>query len=340
MSTQHSHQPAEDSQASKLDDQYFWDFVTFSAGATLFRVPKYKFIEDSDYFHKMYDLDALGQECGRDHPHLHAVELPNVDPEEFQTFLRVLYPRRLIEEQQLGLTQNEWLCVLRLSHQWGFQSLRERALAQINFDALPIILRILVSQACKIPSRFIAGYCDLVMRANAISVEEAEHLGLGAAIRACEIREKRYRRGWNAEDVRGEVERVFGKEIRECSVPLGTVETEAAEDSGVVKEEGEQSATVSSIVAQDKKGKGKEGIVPVDEESEEKAGVNPGPAIPVDVKEETCDGDPSSSEASETQANENEAAKTLTDEKKRKHQLCPEDEHEARVDRYGTRFGA
>ncbi|KAF6747345.1 hypothetical protein DFP72DRAFT_919985 [Ephemerocybe angulata] len=334
MSTQHSHQPAEDSQASKLDDQYFWDFVTFSAGDRIFRVPKYKFLEDSDCFHTMYDLDALGQECGRDHPHLHAVELPGVDPEEFQTFLRVLYPRRLIDEQQLGLTQKEWLCVLRLSHQWGFQSLRERALAQINFEDLPVILRILVSQACKIPSSLIAG-------ANAISVEEAEHLGLSTAIRICEVREKRYRRSWDAGHVRGAVERVFGKEIRECSVPLGTVESEAAEGGGVVKEEGEQSSTVSSIVTPDNKGKGKEEIVPVDEESEEKAEVNdPGPGISVDVKEETCDGDPSSSEASETQANENEATKTLTDEKKRKHQLCPEDEHEARADRYGTRFGA
>ena len=60
----------------------------------LFRVPKYRFIEDSDRFSTLFDLESkLGQEYGLDDPHLDAIKLENVNISDFQTFLKVVYPR-------------------------------------------------------------------------------------------------------------------------------------------------------------------------------------------------------------------------------------------------------
>jgi hypothetical protein len=97
-----------------FDAEHYWEFVTFKVRRSwiplyfygslskeydqveghLFRVPKYRFVEDSDHFSTLFDLEnKLGQEYGLDDPHLDAVKLEDVAVSDFQTFLNVLYPR-------------------------------------------------------------------------------------------------------------------------------------------------------------------------------------------------------------------------------------------------------
>ena len=62
-------------------------------GGCLFRLPKYRFVEESELFCKQYDLDfSLEKEYGLEDQQLDVVKL-DVDVEDFRAFLTVLYPR-------------------------------------------------------------------------------------------------------------------------------------------------------------------------------------------------------------------------------------------------------
>jgi hypothetical protein len=103
-----------------LDEEYYWDFVTFSVSAIfvssnvtdssprstdvqarghLFRVPKYRLISESEHFSRKYALDRdTGSEPENEYdnvedPHLSAVKLDDVSAEEFRSFLKVVYPK-------------------------------------------------------------------------------------------------------------------------------------------------------------------------------------------------------------------------------------------------------
>jgi hypothetical protein len=95
-----------------VDEEHYWDFVTFSLSDStsfflwfarshwgiqvqgrLFRVPKYRFVEEPEHFCKEYDLDfKLEKEYGAEGPHFYVIQL-NVDVNHFRAFLKVLYPR-------------------------------------------------------------------------------------------------------------------------------------------------------------------------------------------------------------------------------------------------------
>ncbi|KAJ2922942.1 hypothetical protein H1R20_g14107, partial [Candolleomyces eurysporus] len=80
-----------------LDEEYYWDFVTFSARGRLFRIPKYRLISKSEHFASKYALDGDG---GSEHEYdtaedsqLNAVKLDGVSADEFRSFLKAVYPK-------------------------------------------------------------------------------------------------------------------------------------------------------------------------------------------------------------------------------------------------------
>ncbi|KAJ2924525.1 hypothetical protein H1R20_g12565, partial [Candolleomyces eurysporus] len=80
--------PVDDTAGSKRDDTYFWDMVTFSVEGFLFRVPRYQFTNNSQYFAAAYlngqsslisTLEDLAWNDGRSEisDDYEAVEAPN-----------------------------------------------------------------------------------------------------------------------------------------------------------------------------------------------------------------------------------------------------------------------
>ncbi|KAJ2915774.1 hypothetical protein MD484_g4629, partial [Candolleomyces efflorescens] len=226
-----------------VDKEHYWDFVTFLVQGHLFRVPKYRFVEESEHFCKEYDLDfKLEKEYGVEDPHIDVVQL-DVDVNDFRAFLKVLYPRNGDSDASLGLEQ--WKAVLRLSSKWFFNDVRQRAIAAVNAIDVSLLERIEMAREHHVSAWLLDGYRKLASRSEPITVEEAESLGLRKAILLCGLRE-RYTGGWNSSSTRErEVLALFSSDFDEISAMQAkypTKEEREAMEAERVKAEAEEEA--------------------------------------------------------------------------------------------------
>ncbi|KAJ2930149.1 hypothetical protein H1R20_g6957, partial [Candolleomyces eurysporus] len=177
-----------------LDKVYYWDFITFSVENRLFRVPKYRLVSDSEHFASKYALDASG-DSGSEHeytsvenPQLNAVKLDDVSADEFQSFLKAVYP--MVIQGELELSEDEWLSVLKLSTKWFFNGLRKMAIERLEHFNLNSIEKVQLGKEHFVEEWLLAGYRELAMRYEPITVEEALMIGLQEAIQLNPIREQ------------------------------------------------------------------------------------------------------------------------------------------------------
>ncbi|RXW20435.1 hypothetical protein EST38_g5420 [Candolleomyces aberdarensis] len=187
----------------QIDEDYHWELVTFIQDKVqnrIFRVPVHRFIEESETFAELHDLDALVASPGfsRSDPLLNAIEL-EADLQDFRAFLKVLYPRvlrfnlnRRRVESSSSITYGDWVSVLKLSTQWYFNKLRKEAIAKLDdHKKLSTIERIKLAEEHHISSWLIQGYKTLVQRTTGITETEAEQIGWRVAIKLCGLRERR-----------------------------------------------------------------------------------------------------------------------------------------------------
>ncbi|KAJ2930138.1 hypothetical protein H1R20_g6952, partial [Candolleomyces eurysporus] len=174
-----------------LDDEYYWDFVTFSARGRLFRVPKYRLISESEHFANKYALDGdSGSEIEYgtvEDPHLNAVKLDDVSADEFRSFLKAVYPK--VVHCDLALSKDEWLSVLKLSTRWLFNNLRKKAIEELACSDLGPIEKIQLGKEYNIEAWLLSGCSDLVSREPVISIEDAEKIDWKVAINLYIIRD-------------------------------------------------------------------------------------------------------------------------------------------------------
>ncbi|RXW20425.1 hypothetical protein EST38_g5410, partial [Candolleomyces aberdarensis] len=162
------------------DRSYFWDFVTFLCEKRLFRVPKYRFLADSEAFASKYGLNT-DTDTGS-------------DPE-----YAALYPKRV--EGKLCLKQSEWISVLKLSTAWHFNEFRKRAITALStefklgrpVDKVALGLEYNVSLWLK------DGYFELVTRKEVMTVDDAGRIRWQSAIKLYAIRD-----AWNTTMVKNE----------------------------------------------------------------------------------------------------------------------------------------
>ncbi|RXW20424.1 hypothetical protein EST38_g5413 [Candolleomyces aberdarensis] len=159
----------------------------------LFRVPKYRLVSDSEYFANKYALNTSG-DSGSEHeytsvesPQLDAVKLDDVSADEFQSFLKAVYP--MVIQGELSLSKEEWLSVLKLSTKWFFNGLRTMATETLTQFSLDPFEKIQLGKEHFIEGWVLAGYRELVMRYEAVTVKEAQMIGLQEAIQLNPIRE-------------------------------------------------------------------------------------------------------------------------------------------------------
>ncbi|KAF6746808.1 hypothetical protein DFP72DRAFT_1017083 [Ephemerocybe angulata] len=173
-----------------IDEDYYWDLVKFSAEDHIFRVPKHRFMTDSETFATTYGLDrAHGSEdeFTAEDPFLNAVNL-DVTAHEFRTFLKAIYPKQL--QGELTLTTSEWLAVLKLSTKWLFNGFRKMAIEKLSFlTGMDPVEKVRIGKEFCVEAWLLSGYRELVNRSASITVDEAGNLGWQSAIRLCALRE-------------------------------------------------------------------------------------------------------------------------------------------------------
>ncbi|KAF5317083.1 hypothetical protein D9611_003655 [Ephemerocybe angulata] len=178
-----------------LDEEYYWELVKFSAENHVFRVPKHRFVADSESFATAHGLDfnslASEDDFSAENPLLDAVPL-DVTAHEFHVFLKALYPKQL--QGELTLSTDEWFIVLKLSTKWLFNNLRKLAIEKLSPLAGVYsinIEQIHLGEEFNVEAWLLSGYRQLVKRDPPITIEEAEKLGWQNAIKLCALRE-----GW------------------------------------------------------------------------------------------------------------------------------------------------
>ncbi|RXW16417.1 hypothetical protein EST38_g9437 [Candolleomyces aberdarensis] len=187
---------------SKLDEEHYWDFVTFSVEGCLFRLPKYRFLEESEYFRKEYRLD---QEPA---PPVEEPEYTSVDVNAYSTSSANSNKR---DDQVVELEGS----VLKLSTKWFFNDIRNRATKEIESvdGGLTVINRIVLAKEYNISKLLLAGYKALIKREETINLHDGEKIGLRNALQLYEIRDKYHRQSYTEQELESIIERKLEPEV-------------------------------------------------------------------------------------------------------------------------------
>ncbi|KAH6913082.1 hypothetical protein BKA70DRAFT_1421345 [Coprinopsis sp. MPI-PUGE-AT-0042] len=174
-------EPPSDVPEFRRDDDYFFDTILFKVTDVGFRLPAYPFVQESDTFVSQYNLNLDGQENRT------AVELIDIEVDDFKNFLKVLLPKHSRYGAQPRVTTVEWLSTLKLASKWHFNDLRKVAIAELSQTALGPIEQICLAREHYVSAWLLEGYEGLVHRGTGITEGEAETIGWRTALRLSAI---------------------------------------------------------------------------------------------------------------------------------------------------------
>ncbi|KAI0308465.1 hypothetical protein OF83DRAFT_1073376 [Amylostereum chailletii] len=174
------------------DDFFYFDSIVFQAENKLFKVPRYGLPAEEGVFTAMFELPTP---CNRDtegSSDENPIKLPpEVTAYDFRSLLKACYPQCVplpIHE----LTVDEWMSVLKLANMWCLDGLRKIAIekAEDIVEGYDSVQKILLGRHYTVARWMIDGYEDLGMRAEMISDEEREMLGLETYFGLVKLREQ------------------------------------------------------------------------------------------------------------------------------------------------------
>ncbi|KAH9174998.1 hypothetical protein EDB89DRAFT_429834 [Lactarius sanguifluus] len=170
--------------------------VTFLVDGFLYCVHRYLFSHGSVYFSTRFA--QLGV---RDHEALSTiVSLGNVEREDFEAFLSVLYP----DFEERDLSYEQWRSVLYLSTRWGFASRRKLALESIKpptpYD------RLLLARQYAVDHWVSPALIALCERTAPLSLDEARGMNIEDLVLIATMREEIFRFGVSAAEIPRRIE--------------------------------------------------------------------------------------------------------------------------------------
>ncbi|KAL5529507.1 hypothetical protein ACEPAG_5492 [Sanghuangporus baumii] len=191
--------PSPTTSGRKRDERFYYTLITFEVENILFRVPRRPFEAESSVFKEMFELPSDGSSDGiTDEKPL---TLSGITVDNFRTFLRVLFDSA--HGSRSELKQDEWICILRLSHMWSCDRLFALAIRKLRVLRIDPIRKIMLARTYNITDYesdwLPTAYFSLVTRADPLTLEEAEELGMETTMKLTEIRESRYR--WIIDEV-------------------------------------------------------------------------------------------------------------------------------------------
>ncbi|OCB88008.1 hypothetical protein A7U60_g4793 [Sanghuangporus baumii] len=158
-------------------------------------VPRRPFEIESSVFKEMFELPSDGSSDGNTDEK--PLALSGITVESFRAFLRVLFdPAYGLQSE---LQQDEWISVLQLSHMWSCDRLFALAISKLSVLEVDPILKIMLAKTYNIEAWLPPAYFSLVTRAEPLTLEDAEKLGMETTMKLTEVRESRYR--WIIDDL-------------------------------------------------------------------------------------------------------------------------------------------
>ncbi|KIK05754.1 hypothetical protein K443DRAFT_674820 [Laccaria amethystina LaAM-08-1] len=206
--------PRVDATISK-DNMYFLEHVVFQVENSLFKVPRHHFSEHSAVFATTFTLppgnDKPVEGCNENYP----FKLQGVKKADFQALLKVLYPLQIPFSYD-SISFDEWVSILGLATMWEFSVFRKLAIKEMAAKGMDPVSKVMLGQRYGIPDWFRSGCYSLVTRAVALTVGEAEKIGLVTAIRLYQIRDGSVNGRRQLYDYASYIEKVLKEELKVC----------------------------------------------------------------------------------------------------------------------------
>ncbi|KAF8959951.1 hypothetical protein BDZ97DRAFT_1761100 [Flammula alnicola] len=170
------------------DDDYYLQSTIFLVEDRLFKVPILPFTRESDVFQAMFELPQdpnVAQDGSIDEQ---PIRLEGVKKEDFKRLLNVMYARWFVEEE--NFSQEDWTSVLALSDRWEMEHLRKLAIDKLTSSlATDAHKLVIMGQKYNIKSWLMSGIHLLVIREAPMDDEDANNIGMIAALKTAAIRE-------------------------------------------------------------------------------------------------------------------------------------------------------
>ncbi|EPT02470.1 hypothetical protein FOMPIDRAFT_1118284 [Fomitopsis schrenkii] len=176
------------------EEFYFADGnLTLLVEDTLYRVFRSTFTRHSSVWRDLYDIPGpigLPAEGSDDE---HPLVLHGVFKHEFERLLWIIYPCDFGAYR--ARTQDDWTSILDLATRWEFNDIRALAIRELQKLEVRPVDAIVLSRKYDIGGRWtLAAYAALCQRADALTLDEAGHLGLETTVRIAQLRERVQRR--------------------------------------------------------------------------------------------------------------------------------------------------
>ncbi|KAG6329491.1 hypothetical protein ID866_9596 [Astraeus odoratus] len=164
-------------------DYYFRDgSVTFLVERQLFRVHRYFFERESAFFERFF---ARSEDNDGTDKKPYVLE---VKSDDFAKFLWVWYNPRYTYSNQ---PKETWLTIMTLAAQWGFESMRNLAISQLECISLDPVDKIALYKEHKVDGRLlIPSYIELCRSPTLPSPAEGERLKMETVLRLAAARER------------------------------------------------------------------------------------------------------------------------------------------------------
>ncbi|KAI0088338.1 hypothetical protein BDY19DRAFT_994244 [Irpex rosettiformis] len=174
--------PSRPSLAQEKHGRFYFDdcMSTFRVEDKLFRVHRFFFIRESEFFETMFSLPLGADSTEGDTP----IPLPDVTPSEFEALLRFFY------EGMHGLPEDLpfWRDLLSISTRFLFDAVRRRAISELGHCATPVE-KIYLAKKYDVPQWLQSSYEELCRRSAPIQLWEAESMGWDTGIQLANARE-------------------------------------------------------------------------------------------------------------------------------------------------------
>ncbi|KAG2141266.1 hypothetical protein DEU56DRAFT_885326 [Suillus clintonianus] len=178
-------------------EHFYFTFVTFLVEDCLFRVPRDTLEAQSDIFRDLFLLPVDADKAEGDSD-TNPIVLEGILKEEFQSLMKVLYPmpftRLTPSPDGLPATLEEWTGILKLSRMWGFTSIQEFAIQQME----PILAtrpldKVALAQDYGVTEWLVPGLLQLARREEPVGPEDVRKLGLDTALKLADVEDCLFR---------------------------------------------------------------------------------------------------------------------------------------------------
>ncbi|KAK0459207.1 uncharacterized protein EV420DRAFT_308675 [Desarmillaria tabescens] len=200
------------SQSPSRSENYYWEDVVVQVEDTLFRFPKHYLMGKSEAFKSMLSMpqgDNEPEGTSDDRP----IKLLGISKVEFERLLQVLHP--IDAQKEPNLSMDAWFSVMKLSSLWRLADTRNVAISHLTTLLWKIdpVDRVILGRKYSVAQWLSSGYMDLVHRAELLTQEEAEKIGLDTALQIQCVNSGEP--SFDREKVKIAIEKAFKKELDE-----------------------------------------------------------------------------------------------------------------------------